>query len=153
MDSPGNPKGIVAGVIGLLLAAAVVSALRGALDRRPSIRWEPAFADARLEARRLNRPLMVVFEAPWCGWCARMERQCLRDSAVVNLSRRFVCVRVDVDRQPDIAAAYGGWSVPYLAFLAPDGAKVRSVAGFAEAGEVVRAMTDALRTCKGPPVQ
>lgn len=106
--------------------------------------WRANFAEAQAEARRTGRPLMAVFEAPWCGWCARMERQSLRDPSVVRLSRRFVCVRVDADRSPGIVLQYGGIAIPYTAFVAPDGAKMAAMEGFVEGDELARAMTDVL---------
>ena len=73
-------------------------------------------------ARRENRPILLALMAPWSEPCARMDRTTYASPEVVRLvGERFVPIRVNTDRRPDINDRYnlGGW--PTTAFLTPDG--------------------------------
>jgi uncharacterized protein YyaL (SSP411 family) len=81
--------------------------------------WSPqAFARAVAE----DKPILLSISAVWCHWCHVMDETSYSDSAVIaQINERYVPVRVDNDRRPDVNARYnmGGW--PTTAFLAPDG--------------------------------
>ncbi len=83
------------------------------------LEWdEGAFA----RARREQKPVLLSIAAAWCGACHEMDRTTYADGDVAAAIRdRFVAVRVDADRRPDINERYnlGGW--PTTAFLTPDG--------------------------------
>ena len=79
-------------------------------------------ADAFERAREEDRPILLSISAVWCHWCHVMDETTYSDPSVIEaINRRFVPVRVDNDRRPDINARYnmGGW--PTTAFLTPDG--------------------------------
>jgi len=77
--------------------------------------WGDAAFD---EARDSGKPVLLSIGAVWCHWCHVMDRTTYSTKSVVDLvNARFVPIRVDNDRQPDINARYnmGGW--PTTAFL------------------------------------
>ena len=76
----------------------------------------------RTRAREEDRPILLSISAVWCHWCHVMDETSYSDPSVIEtINRRFVPVRVDNDRRPDVNARYnmGGW--PTTAFLTPDG--------------------------------
>ncbi len=82
----------------------------------------PWGADAFARAAAEDKPILLSISAVWCHWCHVMDETSYSDAAVIEtIGRRFVPVRVDNDRRPDVNARYnmGGW--PTTAFLAPDG--------------------------------
>jgi uncharacterized protein YyaL (SSP411 family) len=89
------------------------------------VRWLPWGADAFAQASREGKPVLLSITAAWCRACHEMDRTTYADPAVVTLIHdRFVPVRVDTDRRPDINERYnlGGW--PTTAFLTPEGALI-----------------------------
>ena len=91
----------------------------------PAIDWHPWSAEAFARARAERKPVLLSITASWCGCCDEMDRTSYADPDVAALvNGRFVAVRVDSDRRPDIGERYhlGGW--PTTAFLTPDGAIV-----------------------------
>ncbi len=91
-------------------------------NRAGEIAWtswsETAFARAKSE----DKPILLAISAVWCHWCHVMDETTYSDPAVIAaINARFVPVRVDNDRRPDVNARYnmGGW--PTTAFLTPDG--------------------------------
>ncbi len=73
-------------------------------------------------ARSEDKPILLSISAVWCHWCHVMDETSYSDPGVIaTINERFVPVRVDNDRRPDVNARYnmGGW--PTTAFLSPDG--------------------------------
>jgi uncharacterized protein len=86
------------------------------------ITWLPWSADAFARAAREGKPVLLSITAAWCQACHEMDRTTYADPEVAALVHdRFVAVRVDTDRRPDINERYnlGGW--PTTAFLTADG--------------------------------
>ena len=82
------------------------------------IDWLPWGADAFARAAREGKPVLLSITAAWCRACHEMDSTTYADPAVAALVRdRFVPIRVDTDRRPDINERYnlGGW--PTTAFL------------------------------------
>ena len=76
------------------------------------IDWLPWGAEAFARAAREGKPVLLAITAAWCRACHEMDRTTYADPAVAALVRdRFVPVRVDTDRRPDINERYnlGGW--------------------------------------------
>jgi uncharacterized protein len=86
------------------------------------ITWLPWSAEAFARAAREGKPVLLSITAAWCQACHEMDRTTYADPEVAALVRdRFVAVRVDTDRRPDINERYnlGGW--PTTAFLTANG--------------------------------
>ena len=82
------------------------------------VNWLDWNDEAFATARDRSVPVLLLVRASWCRYCRELETAVLGDPRVERILReRFVCVRVDKDRRPDIDARYskGGW--PTLAWL------------------------------------
>ena len=84
--------------------------------------WLPWNATAFARAAHEAKPVLLSITAAWCRACHEMDRTTYADPAVIaEIRERFVPVRVDADRRPDINERYnlGGW--PTTAFLTAGG--------------------------------
>jgi uncharacterized protein YyaL (SSP411 family) len=91
-------------------------------NRANEIEWMPWGTAAFERARTEDKPVLLSISAVWCHWCHVMDETSYSDStAIATINERYVPVRVDNDRRPDVNARYnmGGW--PTTAFLTPDG--------------------------------
>ncbi|MFW6113648.1 MAG: thioredoxin domain-containing protein [Actinomycetota bacterium] len=91
-------------------------------NRADQIRWMSWGKAAFNRARDENKLVLLSISAVWCHWCHVMDETSYSDDEVISLvNRRYVPVRVDSDRNPDINRRYnrGGW--PTTAFLSPGG--------------------------------
>jgi uncharacterized protein YyaL (SSP411 family) len=91
-------------------------------NRAHEIAWMPWGAQAFERAQAEDRPILLSISAVWCHWCHVMDETSYSDPTVIAaINERFVPVRVDNDKRPDVNARYnmGGW--PTTAFLSPDG--------------------------------
>jgi uncharacterized protein len=91
-------------------------------NRASEIEWMPWGPDAFERARIEDKPILLSISAVWCHWCHVMDETSYSNPDVIAaINERFVAVRVDNDRRPDVNARYnmGGW--PTTAFLTPNG--------------------------------
>ncbi len=91
-------------------------------NRAREIAWQPWGDQAFRRAGDEGKAVLLSISAVWCHWCHVMDETSYSDQAVIDLvNSRFVPVRVDSDRNPDINRRYnqGGW--PTTAFLDPRG--------------------------------
>jgi len=90
--------------------------LAGTIDWRE---WsERAFGDARAA----SKPILLSLVTAWSEECSAMDAATYADPEVVKIvESRFLSIRVDADRRPDVNERYnlGGW--PTTAALTPDG--------------------------------
>jgi len=91
-------------------------------NRAADVRWRPWGDDAFREAAAAGKPILLSISAVWCHWCHVMDETSYSDREVIEaVNERFVPVRVDTDRRPDVNRRYnaGGW--PSTVFLTPQG--------------------------------
>ena len=92
-----------------------------ARDRSSEIHWEEWSDEAFERARMEEKLVLLSIGACWCHWCHVLDRSSYSDPQVVELiNDRYVPIRVEADRRPDIQDRYlmGGW--PTTAVLTPD---------------------------------
>jgi hypothetical protein len=111
-------------------------------NRANEIAWMSWGTQAFDRARSEDKPILLSISAVWCHWCHVMDETSYSDPAVIaTINDRFVPVRVDNDRHPDVNARYnmGGW--PTTAFLAPDGS-ILTGATYLPAAQMRRALDE-----------
>jgi len=119
------------------------------MNRIQWLEWEKESFD---KARSLGRPILLDITGSWCHWCHVMDNTSYKDPVVIDLvNKKFVPVRVDTDRRPDVNRRYnmGGW--PTTAFLDNEG---RIITGGTyippeQLREVLRSVLDFYGTNKG----
>lgn len=113
------------------------------VDAKPAkggIAWQKTMSSALKEAKRTGKPIMVDFHATWCGPCKDLDAKTFSNAAVIKESKRWVAVKVDVDKEPKIAQRYKVQAMPTVAFLKPDGTLADNFVGFRDATETVKLM-------------
>ncbi|HXF35387.1 MAG TPA: DUF255 domain-containing protein [Candidatus Acidoferrales bacterium] len=91
-------------------------------NRANEIHWRQWDASTFAEAQAEDKPILLAISAVWCHWCHVMDETSYSDPDVIGtINARFIPVRVDNDRRPDVNARYnmGGW--PTTAILTPAG--------------------------------
>jgi len=91
-------------------------------DRSAQIHWMDWGDAAFEEAQKQDKLILLDIGASWCHWCHVMDRVTYSDPEIIKtINDRFIPVRVEGDKRPDIQERYllGGW--PTTAWLLPDG--------------------------------
>lgn len=91
------------------------------------IEWLSFEAGSR-RAKEQQRPILLVFWAGWCSHC-KVYSHVFEDPRVVELARRFVMVRANVDEEEALAQRYApdGGYVPRTLFLSSEGVLQREI--------------------------
>ena len=95
----------------LLLSLLVTSSVAGAAAPARSIEFHHSLDEAR-KAAKVERPTVLLFGATWCTWCRKMETDTLADPKVREAAGQFLWVKIDVDKNQELAARYGVDGVP-----------------------------------------
>ena len=88
-----------------------------------------------------NKPAIVDFYADWCGPCRMLSPILQRLAAKYN--DRIVIYKVNTDKEPNLAAAFGITSLPTLLFI-PMNESPQVAMGALPENELVKAIEDIL---------
>ena len=110
------------------------------------IAWIKDIDQARKLSRESGVPILAEFYFDNCGYCAAMAKGPLRDVAVVGLSRKFIPVKLNLDRESVTKLAEDLELIGSPAFVVfnPDGKVLIKHAGFAEAGYMRNLLSEGL---------
>jgi thiol:disulfide interchange protein DsbD len=109
-----------------------VSAREGLESRGAGIAWEDYAEERVAKAKEQSRPVMIDFWAEWCLPCKELDRVTFPQPEVVEASRGFLMLKVDLTsaRNPEavrLKKKFEVRGVPTLVFLRPDGAEAREL--------------------------
>ncbi len=101
------------------------------------IAWLHDIKKAKKMAISRNKPLMIDFYADWCPPCIKMKDSTFTDQRIIEKSDQFIPVKIDVDKQGEIAnkyqsnaSKYGGIGIPNILFISPDSTKLAHPIGY-----------------------
>ncbi|MCC6795015.1 MAG: thioredoxin family protein [Candidatus Hydrogenedentes bacterium] len=98
------------------------------------IPWSTDYAASIEKAKAEGKPILIDFTAEWCGWCKRLDEEVYADASTVNALKDFVCVKVDVDKQQNVALAYNVQSMPRTIAINAHGEVVGDQTGYMPLG-------------------
>ena len=88
------------------------------------IQWEDNLDLALTMASDSNKIIMIDFMAEWCPPCQKMDNETFSNENIIKKSNDFILVRIDIDKQQNVAKEYngnarkyGGTGIPNILFL------------------------------------
>ncbi|MBX7167696.1 MAG: thioredoxin family protein [Pirellulales bacterium] len=96
-------------------------------------------------AEQTGKPMLVFFTASWCTYCHQMAAEVFTQPGIIEISERFVCVRVDADAEPTICQQFRVQGFPTVQFLSPRGVPLNRVTGKQPAASFAMEMQTALQ--------
>jgi len=82
-----------------------------------------------------NKKIMINFYADWCGYCKKMEKETFGAPKVADyLNANFIAIRINSDKNMELARAYHVTGLPVTWFLTENGDKIGNRPGWMNAG-------------------
>lgn len=109
------------------------------------ISWTDSIDNGKKEAIASQKLLLIHFYTTWSDWSKKMDLETYTYYKVINLSKNFVCVKIDIDKHPELESKYGITGNPTVIFEDPvTGKCIKKLEGIRDRHELTREMTDIL---------
>ena len=100
------------------------------------IKWAASYAAAQKQAKATKRLIMVDVYTDWCGACHHLDDTTYKDRKVIQLSQRFVSVKINAEKGGEaFAKKYKIEGYPTILFLDASGKEVKRLLGAYPADE------------------
>ncbi len=116
------------------------------------VQWLSYSDEIPSRAIRESKPALIDFYADWCAPCRELDKRTFGVPEVIELSREFIMLKVDLTTSGDAQAEdlrqkYRVLGVPTLVFLNPDGREISElrITGFEPKEVMLDRMNRALR--------
>ena len=121
-------------VVGIVIVGILPSMASQAHD---GIQWM-SYEEGRQRGATENKKLFLVFNADWCRYCLKMEKETFQDPTVISyVNRNFIPISVNSDRQQKVAAQYGVRGLPSTWFISEKGERIGSQPGYIDAQKML----------------
>jgi len=120
-------------LLGLLVIGQISPLQAGAAG----INWLPHDEGMAL-GKSLKKKVFINFYATWCSFCKMMDTNTFKDAAVIAyLNDNFIAVKVDVDKERNVAAQYSISPLPDVWFISEKGEAIGNRPGYIPAEEML----------------
>ena len=119
-------------IIGLIFVVwvAVTHFPETSISSQKAIQWK-TYNAGMSAAKEAGKPVFLHFYAIWCAYCAKMEKESFQNDTIIDfLNENYISIRVDVDKQPDIAKEYSVFALPTTYFFSSTGEKLGPIPGY-----------------------
>jgi len=99
----------------------------------PAIAWRTDYNAARKEAQEKSLPLLVVVGTEDCFYCRKLDANTFRDAGIrAQVAGSFVALKIDANREPNLAKALKVQVYPTLVLAGHDGKIHNFIEGYLE---------------------
>jgi len=133
---------VIIGIIIVLAIAAYVAlapkSQKNVETQNSSLNWYTDLNSAFEESKKTSETVFVYFYAEWCSACIVFEENTLSDPEVQDkLSENYISVKIDIDKNPQLASDYKIYSIPTLIFLSQNGSEIKRHVGYIDSKDIL----------------
>lgn len=139
---------------GTLAVPLLLVSLSADAAQAAGINWHKDLASADREATSRNKPLLIMVDAPWCGYCRKMLAQTFPDPAVVTrINAQFIPVLINANEQPALVRSLKVDAMPTVLVVAAGRRIVARFTGFQTAAQLDARLASLTATSPAPRIQ
>lgn len=98
------------------------------------IPWQTDYSQARAQAVRANRPLLLSFSSQNCLWCTRLHATTFHDPTIAaRIARDFIPLAIQAEQSPSLVQALHIQGFPAMVMATPEGCVIHQVDGYVDA--------------------
>ncbi|MFN2453637.1 MAG: thioredoxin family protein [Pyrinomonadaceae bacterium] len=94
------------------------------------VEWQKDYETARALAQQSGKPMLIDFSADWCKPCQEMAKTFWPQPQIVALTRKFVCVSLNFDKNHSEVSRFKVDRIPAVVFTDPWGNVLTNRFGF-----------------------
>jgi thioredoxin len=107
-------------------------------DQQINLQWNTDLNSALKIAKKSNKLVFVDFYADWCGYCKQLDEDTFTDPNVQErFSQGYIIVKVNTDKNPDLASQYKVFGLPTLVIIDSNGNEIKRQEGFVDPDELL----------------
>ncbi len=108
----------------------LVLACSESVSTNENVKWY-SYDEGTRAGKKEGKKIFLSFYADWCTFCAKMEKETFKEPAVIKfLNQYFISIRVNTEKEGEIARKHFVRGLPMTWFLEPDGEKISSLPGY-----------------------
>ncbi|MHC4497390.1 MAG: thioredoxin family protein, partial [Planctomycetota bacterium] len=104
--------------------------------------WFDSYKAGISAAKAQKRPVLIKFEAEWCSWCKKMDREVFAQPQIIKALENYICIRIDVDKQRNVALAYKIKTLPRIIVVNKHDEIVGDWLGYRDSAEFSKLLKD-----------
>ncbi len=121
-----------------LLAAMLLAAAASGAGLKEKIRWVD-FRQGQVQSKQTGKPLVIYFYSETCPSCTEMEKTTWQDTRIVDeMNNRYTPIKVNVNKERQIAGIYKVYYLPTTWFIKPDGEPFGNRSGYIPADMLLK---------------
>jgi thiol:disulfide interchange protein len=100
------------------------------VSAQKEIQWQ-SYSIGMPMAQKNNKAVFLHFYATWCSYCTKMEKESFQNNAIIKrLNDNFISIKVDIEKQPNVAEEYNVFALPTTYLFSSSGEKLGPVMGY-----------------------
>ena len=120
-------------IVCFLLVLLAIVAIPGTSGSVGVIEWSRDYSLGLEQARIERKPVMIDFYTFWCYYCKVLDTRTYTDPTVISTSQSFVSIKINAERERELARGFRISAYPIIVFLSRDGTEIDRIYGYVTA--------------------